>query len=280
MNFSPPALLSPQEPGGSQTYISVTDLGPILIASPHPDDETLGCGGLISRCALLGNPITILAMTNGEASHPGDRAWQTRLAALRQRELRSALRVMGVATPDIVPLFLPDGGLEELDGKTCQRVQAHIQVLLLSRNIRTVFVPAADDCHGDHRWTATLMANAISTHPVEHFFSYQIWPPESRSRRIAAAEQSYAHNISDLLDIKRQAIRQYRSQLGVIDAGHTDGFQMPDNLLETKLSSWERFARVMDIDAWIHDTVRARLHHREYRSPLLLTRRPTHGKVP
>ena len=47
----PPATLNPVDPGAGQAGIPLTDLGPILIASPHPDDETLGCGGLISRCA-------------------------------------------------------------------------------------------------------------------------------------------------------------------------------------------------------------------------------------
>lgn len=39
---------------------------------PHSDDKKLGCGGLIALCALARQPVSILAMTNGEASHPGD----------------------------------------------------------------------------------------------------------------------------------------------------------------------------------------------------------------
>lgn len=247
----PPATLNPVDPGAGQAGIPLTDLGPILIASPHPDDETLGCGGLISRCAALGVPVTVLSITNGEASHPGDLAWQRQLAALRQQELRRALGALGIIEPDIVPLSLPDGGLDQLDEAACQRAQAHIQVLLLARNIRTVFVPAADDCHGDHRWTARLMARVVGTRPVEHFFSYQIWPPQHRSRQMLAAEQGYSHDISDLLAVKRQAIQQYRSQLGVVDVAHAEGFRMPHDLLEAKLASVECFARVANIENWL-----------------------------
>ena len=47
--------------------IAIDDLGPVLIAAPHPDDETLGCGGLIALCADLSIPVTVLAMTSGDA---------------------------------------------------------------------------------------------------------------------------------------------------------------------------------------------------------------------
>ncbi|MFW5825178.1 MAG: PIG-L deacetylase family protein [Marinobacter sp.] len=247
----PPATLNPVNTAAGQAGIPLTDLGPILIASPHPDDETLGCGGLISRCAALGVPITLLSITNGEASHPGDVTWQRKLATIRQQELRLALGALGITEPDIVPLCLPDGGLEQLDEAACHRAQAHIQVLFLARNIRTVFVPAADDCHGDHRWTARLMAGVVGTRPVERLFSYQIWPPQHRSRQMLAAEQGYSHDISDLLAVKRQAIQQYRSQLGVVDVAHAGGFRMPDDLLEAKLSSVECFARVTNIENWL-----------------------------
>src|SRR5947209_4351316 len=44
---------------------------PALVFAPHPDDETLGCGGAIVRKKRAGAVVKIVVMTDGSASHPG-----------------------------------------------------------------------------------------------------------------------------------------------------------------------------------------------------------------
>ena len=64
----------------------------ILVVAPHPDDETLGCGGLISLLAQNGSAFYIVFVTDGSASHRNSRAWPSaRLAAQREQEARNAL---------------------------------------------------------------------------------------------------------------------------------------------------------------------------------------------
>ncbi|MEP1214866.1 MAG: PIG-L deacetylase family protein [Marinobacter sp.] len=242
--------LTPAKPQRNDGAIPLTSLGPILIASPHPDDETLGCGGLIARCAKLACSITVLAMTNGEASHPGDRVWQEKLGNIRKNEQYSALKMLGIAEPDVVSLGLPDGGLELLGEEQCELIEARILELMQAREIRTVFVPAVDDCHSDHRVTARLLAAVALSHPVEYFFSYQIWPPEERSPWVVASEYEYLLDITDLISLKREAVYQHRSQLNAIDPVHNEGFRMPEALLEAKLKNQESFAWIRDISAW------------------------------
>ncbi len=38
-----------------------------LILAPHPDDESLGCGGLIAAACAAGPPPIILVLTDGAA---------------------------------------------------------------------------------------------------------------------------------------------------------------------------------------------------------------------
>lgn len=249
----PRATLKPVSPfrnHDNHGAIPVTELGPILIASPHPDDETLGCGGLIAHCAMLACPVTVLAMTNGEASHPGDAMWREKLGEIRRQEQRNALKTLGLSDPDIIPLELPDGGLDHLDQDQHERLHKLILDVIRSRGIRTLFVPAVDDCHADHRVTARLLAKVVLSHPVGYFFSYQIWPPEIRASQVSANEREYAHDISDLVGLKRSAIHQHRSQLSAVDTAHTEGFRMPETLLEAKLKNAECFALVRDIASW------------------------------
>lgn len=235
----------------AQDAIPISALAPMLIASPHPDDETLGCGGLLARCAEMACPVTVLAITNGEASHPGDSAWREELAATRKREQLAALTVLGLDRPDIVYLDLPDGGLEAADGELRKRVLGVILDVIVSRRVRSVFVPAVDDCHGDHRETARLLAQAARAHPVDYFFSYQIWPPEVRQPQVFTNEVEYLHDITDLVGLKRHAIHQHRSQMRPLDPAHAKGFRMPRTLLQEKLKGHESYALVHDIAAWI-----------------------------
>lgn len=43
----------------------------VVIVSPHPDDEILATAGIMQHCADSGLPCTVIAVTSGEASHPG-----------------------------------------------------------------------------------------------------------------------------------------------------------------------------------------------------------------
>src|SRR5262245_1349118 len=59
----------------------------VSVVSPHPDDDTLGAGGLIFTCAELGYEITIILVTDVEAAFAGE----PRLRERRFDELRASL---------------------------------------------------------------------------------------------------------------------------------------------------------------------------------------------
>src|SRR5580692_8282234 len=66
--------------------------GPLVVVAPHPDDETLGAGGLIHTWAARhGLPVVIVSVTDGEAACPEI----PNLAAVRRSELEAARRELG-----------------------------------------------------------------------------------------------------------------------------------------------------------------------------------------
>ncbi|WP_127502416.1 PIG-L deacetylase family protein [Actinoplanes solisilvae] len=86
------------------------DAGTPLVVAPHPDDEILGVAGLL---ALLGT-AELVAVTDGEASHPGSTVHsQDELAAIRRDETTEALRRLGLQGAVEHRLGHPDGKIDE-----------------------------------------------------------------------------------------------------------------------------------------------------------------------
>ncbi len=96
----------------------------MVVFAPHPDDETVGVGGLLFRLAHGHTPLRVVFVTNGDGyrraleqdfavERPTD-ADYVALGELRQREALAALAHLGVARRDVRFLGFPDGGLAEL----------------------------------------------------------------------------------------------------------------------------------------------------------------------
>jgi LmbE family N-acetylglucosaminyl deacetylase len=81
--------------------IDILDLVPLgsraVIVAPHPDDEVLGCGGIMQLLAAAGRPLQLISVTDGSASHPGSQRWPVeRLSVVRPQESAEALRRLGL----------------------------------------------------------------------------------------------------------------------------------------------------------------------------------------
>jgi LmbE family N-acetylglucosaminyl deacetylase len=99
----------------------------LLIVAPHPDDETLCCGGVIERVVRAGGRVAVVWLTSGDAARldlmlmsrslfPGA-AVAHALGAQRMQEARTATARLGVSPAGQLFLGYPDGGLLELIGR-------------------------------------------------------------------------------------------------------------------------------------------------------------------
>ena len=82
-----------------------------VIVAAHPDDEILGVGGTMSMLAAAGARLRLIAVTDGEASHPG--ADPDAVARVRTAESAAARHVLGVRDIEVIRLRLPDTGLSD-----------------------------------------------------------------------------------------------------------------------------------------------------------------------
>ena len=82
----------------------------IVLLAAHPDDETLGAGGLLATAAAAGLHIDVLVASDGAASHPDSPTHTPAdLAAIRADELRAAVALLAPGA-SLRQLDLPDGG--------------------------------------------------------------------------------------------------------------------------------------------------------------------------
>lgn len=110
--------------GSLPTATVPTPRSRILIISPHCDDETLGCGGLIQKAILAGSAVFVAMMTNGDGFRQSA-AWEARqarvtpddylrLADTRRNEASAAVATLGLDPERIFFLNYPDRGLQSM----------------------------------------------------------------------------------------------------------------------------------------------------------------------
>ncbi len=111
-----------------------------LFVCPHPDDETLGAGGLLAHLCARGSNVVVAAVTDGEGAYEGE----DDLRETRRKEHEQALKALGVAASSIVRLRIPDRYVGSHEDRLVEDL-----VALTSRST-LVIAPWPGDFHPDH----------------------------------------------------------------------------------------------------------------------------------
>lgn len=119
-----------------------------LVFAPHPDDETLGCGGTIIRKIAAGADVQLVFMTDGSRSHAALMP-ESNLRDLRQKEAMKAAQVLGVPRKSVNFLGFSDGQLSQ---NKAQAIAA-ISMLLKRHCPAEVFMPYPLEPPPDHAVT-------------------------------------------------------------------------------------------------------------------------------
>lgn len=115
--------------------------GRVLVVAPHPDDEVLGCGGLLAFHAERGDRVRVLVLS-GAPDGP------------RAEESRAAARVLGVE--DLRFLGLADGGLAR-EPELAERLASELTEFAPE----LVYAPCPTESHPDHRAAARAVLAAF-----------------------------------------------------------------------------------------------------------------------
>ncbi len=233
----------------TQTLLPADLKGPVWVIAPHPDDESLGCGGLVAELCGLGTVLWALLLSDGSASHPGSQEWPARpLATRRLGEWHAGLDQLGVHPRRRLALGLPDGRLTapeqmETPGQTesGEAVRA-ITAALSVAPPATVLLPWRRDPHPDHRAAHALVQAALTGQSGVRQLEYTVWlaqraAPEDLPR--PGEVQVWEVQVERQMARKEAAIRAHRSQLGQLVHDDPGGFVLPEQMVRASLGGSE-----------------------------------------
>jgi len=151
--------------------LPIDDLRRLVLVAAHPDDETLGAGGLLARVAALGLPISILVLSSGETTSSDTRTPSPeRLAAMRRIDVMDAVSVLAPEAT-LRLLDLPDGSLAAHITDAVQAISAEMPA---DEPGTWIVAPWRADGHPDHEAAGVAAAGAAKTGHAR-LFEYPIW---------------------------------------------------------------------------------------------------------
>jgi LmbE family N-acetylglucosaminyl deacetylase len=215
--------------------------GGLVVVAPHPDDESLGCGGLIAAARAQGRPVRLVVVSDGCGSHPNSRAYPpARLRALREAETRDAAAALGLPAADVQFLGLPDARVPGTGPQAAAAARA-IAAAAHAVGAGAVFVTWRHDPHCDHAAAAALVDLARPAMPGVRVLAYPVWgwtlPAQTE---VGPPPRGARLDVTANLAAKARAVAAHRSQTtGLIDDDPT-GFRLDATMLA-------RFARPFEI---------------------------------
>lgn len=173
----------------------------VLVIAPHPDDESIGCGGAICLHRGQGDFVHFVFLTSGER-YIEDVAAQTN-QFLRESEATEACRILDVQGLEF--LRLPDLGLSGI----IDQAAGQLRPLLKTLRPDILYLPHPEEAHPDHAAALPIvhaaLADLTSLSRLPELRGYEIWSPLTR--------YDWVEDISAVMPRKLRALRCYRSQL-------------------------------------------------------------------
>jgi LmbE family N-acetylglucosaminyl deacetylase len=224
------------------TLSELTQDAPFVVLSPHPDDETLGAGGLIRQACAKGQHVEIIVLTDGAGSHTQSIEYPpSRLIQLRRQEIAEAANILGLPADHLHHLDLPDAHMP-CTGPVFEKTVQFVTSLVQRIEARSLFVTWHHDPHCDHKASAEVARAAKQQIPALQVWAYPIWgwhldPAES----LADTPQGVRLDIAREADAKLRAIEAHGSQMTNFIHDDPDGFRFNADTLAPFLTSFEVF---------------------------------------
>jgi len=175
----------------------------ILVISPHPDDEAIGCGGTICQHIQQGEQVEVIFLTSGEKGGHGAPEHET--SKTREAEALAAAKTLGVTNIEF--WRQPDGAMKPTEDCVIRLVEK-----INSFQPSVIYVTHEGEMHPDHKAAAEMVKKALlsltQTNLIPEAWMYEVWTPIQQIDHIV--------DISDFVETKKKAIQDHYSQWSVL----------------------------------------------------------------
>jgi LmbE family N-acetylglucosaminyl deacetylase len=227
----------------------------VVVFAPHPDDEILGCGGVIAKRLDEGYDVFVIFMTDGRNALRDlgifSKPSPPELMRIRKEEAKRAAKVLGIHQENLIFLDIEDGTL----GKNERIAQKKATQVLRKLSPEEIYFPQEKEFNIDHKVTNRLVRNGISQlcyDPVEYQYaiawSYpfnllvRVHPTPLRDLIISKLFKYDAIyvDVSNFLTFKKEALKEYQSQLNILSHSQRRPI-LTESFLKRFLNSEEEF---------------------------------------
>ncbi len=216
---------------------------PFIVIAPHPDDESLGVGGLIALARSQGQRVSVVLLTDGSKSHPNSKKYpHDRLVSIRRSELAAAGQILGLPPGSLLELGFPDAAAPT-NGPELEKALDAVADLVAVSGARSAFVTWRHDPHCDHQAAAHLGLKLRARTPTLELWFYPIWGLHLASSEILPAPppEGFRLAIDGVLTQKRAAIAAHISQMTDLIDDDPDGFRFTPEALAPFLGPYEYY---------------------------------------
>ncbi len=192
----------------------------ILIVAPHPDDEVLGCGGLMYQCKKQGGEVYVLFLTVGSTkdfSNDGSNSY----TGERMQEIEKVMKFLEV---DGYRMAFPGDQYHLQLDKIPQRdlineIERGKGVSMETVKPTIICSPMVNDYNQDHRAASTALATACRPKPHDlrstptMLLQYELAPSTWTTTPDAVGMNLFLDLDNDALNSKIAAMNLYKSQI-------------------------------------------------------------------
>lgn len=207
-----------------------------VIVAPHPDDETVGAGGVAALHVQCGDSVTIVVVTDGGASRAGGLS-PKEMVRRRTAEVKTAATILGVS--DLICLGLREGEWDK------NQARAVLGPLLTKADI--IYAPSCVDFHIEHIRVARVVADLL--YPSQIIRVFEVGVP------LTPWLVNLVADVREVASLKRRALEAFVTQVGALTplrrlARYQAGFyRMPAVEVFWELTAAE-YARVIAAGDW------------------------------
>tara|TARA_Y100001934_G_C12346249_1_gene772965 strand:+ start:650 stop:1318 length:669 start_codon:yes stop_codon:yes gene_type:complete len=181
----------------------------VLVIAPHPDDETLGCGGTLLKHRLAGDENHWLILTNITEKD----GWEIERVVHRQEEIKKVAKEYEFTSVDKL-----DFPTKKLDTFPMSELVEKISLIINRVKPNIIYLNGENDIHTDHQ--VAFKAAMSSVKSFRHSYIERILMYETLSEtEFAAPRQGHAFqpnvfvDISGFFEQKCKIMKEYNGEV-------------------------------------------------------------------